>query len=106
MGATDGNALAAGTAYAKKQGWTTVDKGIIGGAKIISQKWINQGEISQSTLYEMRWNPIYPGVKQYATDIKWAEKQAKFLYKQVKTLQEINKEYQPQFIIPRYRKEI
>ncbi len=54
---------------------------------------------------KMRWNPIHPGVKQYATDIKWAQKQADKIYKHIKLITEINNGFQPKFVIPRYRQE-
>lgn len=49
-----------------------MDEAIDGGAKWISNKFINNKINQQNTLYKMRWNPSNPGVKQYATAINWA----------------------------------
>lgn len=74
--AVDSDPLGQGAAYAYKMGWTTPEKAIIGGAKYISDEYINNDVYKQDTLYEMRWNPASPGRHQYATDIAWATKQA------------------------------
>lgn len=74
--AVDSDPLGQGAAYAYKMGWTTPEKAIMGGAKFISDEYINNYEYKQDTLYEMRWNPASPGRHQYATDIAWATKQA------------------------------
>ena len=58
-------------------GWTSVEKAIEGGAKWISENYINNSKYGQNTLYKMRWNPEKPAEHQYATDIAWASKQAK-----------------------------
>ena len=50
-------------------------KSIIGGAKWIAGNYINHPTYQQDTLYKMRWNPLQPGIHQYATDIGWAFKQ-------------------------------
>lgn len=76
IGALDSDPVGGGAQYAYNQGWTTVDAAIRGGAKWISENYINCG---QNTLYKMRWNPDRPGVHQYATDVAWASKQAKTL---------------------------
>ncbi|MGO1371973.1 MAG: N-acetylglucosaminidase [Senegalia sp. (in: firmicutes)] len=75
IGAFDSNPLMGGAIRAYKEGWDTPAKAIIGGAKFINNGYISRG---QDTLYKMRWNPDNPGVHQYATDIGWAIKQAKF----------------------------
>ncbi|RIW39090.1 hypothetical protein D3H55_01695 [Bacillus salacetis] len=68
--------------YAYKQGWFSVEDAIIGGAKFIGETYIYHPDYRQNTLYEMRWNPFaveqtgWPA-HQYATDIGWADKQAK-----------------------------
>lgn len=59
--------------FAKKKGWTTPEKAIIGGAEFVRKDYIAQ---RQNTLYRMRWNPKKPGTHQYATDIRWASHQA------------------------------
>ncbi|MDW4233263.1 GW dipeptide domain-containing protein [Staphylococcus saprophyticus] len=69
IGAVDSDAVKQGFATAKNNGWNTVKKAIVGGAKFIAVSYINQG---QNTLYKMRWNPENPGVHQYATDVAWA----------------------------------
>lgn len=69
--------------FARKRGWTTPAKGIMGGAKFVRQDFINKG---QNTLYRMRWNPKAPATHQYATDINWCRHQAEniaFYYKKI-----------------------
>ena len=59
-------------------GWGVMNaKAIEGGAKWISENYINNSKYGQNTLYKMRWNPEKPAEHQYATDIAWASKQAK-----------------------------
>lgn len=77
IGAVDADPVNGGAEYAYRQGWTTVDAAIKGGAEWISKNYIKNG---QNTLYKMRWNPDRPGTHQYATDVAWASKQAKTLY--------------------------
>uniref|UniRef100_UPI0036D3DD6A N-acetylglucosaminidase n=1 Tax=Pantoea sp. sgz302252 TaxID=3341827 RepID=UPI0036D3DD6A len=79
IGALDGKAVSTGAQYAFKQGWTSPEKAIEGGAKWISDKFVNGG--GQNTLYKMRWNPAAPGTHQYATDINWAVAQTKSIKK-------------------------
>ena len=86
IAAFDSNPLANGISYAKKAGWNSISKAIIGGAKFIGQDYIKAG---QNTLYKMRWNPNNPGTHQYATDINWANSNAQYLkqlYDQIKTV--------------------
>ncbi|UNB45550.1 glucosaminidase domain-containing protein [Staphylococcus coagulans] len=59
--------------FARRHGWTSPAKAIIGGAKFVREGYINQG---QNTLYRMRWNPKNPGYHQYATAIEWCQFQA------------------------------
>lgn len=69
--------------FARKRGWTTPAKGIMGGAKFVRQDFINKG---QNTLYRMRWNPKHPATHQYATDINWCRHQASniaYYYKKI-----------------------
>nr|CAC83649.1 putative autolysin [Staphylococcus cohnii] len=73
IGAVDKDPVKQGFATAKNNGWDTVKKAIVGGAKFIANSYINQG---QNTLYKMRWNPDNPGVHQYATDVAWASHNA------------------------------
>lgn len=76
INAYDSNPVESGSSRAYEQGWTSVDKAIMGGAQWISEKYINNAEGRQNTLYKMRWNPDMPGEHQYATDISWAVKQS------------------------------
>lgn len=76
IGAYDGSALQSGAARAYREGWTSVESAITGGAKWISEHYINSAMTRQNTLYKMLWNPEKPGYHQYATDIAWAVKQA------------------------------
>ncbi len=73
IGAYDSDPIACGKKYAYKQGWTTPEKAIIGGAKWISENYINTDH-EQNTLYKMRWN-YETRDHQYATDVGWARKQ-------------------------------
>lgn len=77
IGAYDATALKSGSERAYKEGWTTPEKAIIGGAKFIGEMYVNHPTYKQNTLYKMRWNPANPGKHQYATDIGWAVKQTK-----------------------------
>ncbi|MGM9936340.1 MAG: Ig-like domain-containing protein [Candidatus Ornithomonoglobus sp.] len=79
IGAYDAGAVLYGSQYAYSMGWTTVDAAIDGGARWISENYINNPDYRQNTLYKMRWNPDSPGTHQYATDIEWASAQAKML---------------------------
>lgn len=81
IGAYDSNPEKFGSERAYKEGWFTPDLAIIGGAKWISEGYINNPVNKQDTLYKMRWNPASPGVHQYATDIGWAYKQTNSLNK-------------------------
>src|SRR5699024_585464 len=64
-----------GSERAYELGWFTPEAAIIGGAEWISSSYINNKTYQQDTLYKMRWNPVTPGIHQYATDIAWAKKQ-------------------------------
>ncbi len=79
IGAFDSDAVKYGSEYAYSMGWTSVDAAIDGGARWISENYINNTSFRQNTLYKMRWNPDSPGDHQYATDIDWATAQAKTL---------------------------
>lgn len=76
IGAYDGMQESAGSRKAYNEGWTSVESAIDGGAKWISEHYINSVGGRQNTLYKMRWNPENPGEHQYATDVGWAVKQA------------------------------
>lgn len=76
IGAYDANPVGNGSQRAYNQGWTSVEAAIKGGAKWISENYVNSLDGRQNTLYKMLWNPENPGTHQYATDIGWAVKQA------------------------------
>ena len=76
IGAYDANPVGNGSQRAYNQGWTSVESAIKGGAKWISENYVNSLDGRQNTLYKMLWNPENPGTHQYATDIGWAVKQA------------------------------
>lgn len=80
IGAVDSAPLKGGSERAYQEGWFTPEKAIIGGAKFIGEKYVNNPEFKQNTLYKMRWNPEQPGKHQYATDIGWAVKQVPQIY--------------------------
>lgn len=82
IGAYDNNPNYSMT-FARKRGWTTPAKAIMGGASFVRKDYINKG---QNTLYRIRWNPKHPATHQYATAIEWAQHQAitiNNLYKQI-----------------------
>lgn len=87
VGAYDNSAVASGARYAYNAGWTTPEKAIYGGAKFISENYINHATFEQDTLYEMRWNPGSPSKHQYATDVAWATKQAVWMENVYKTFE-------------------
>ena len=76
IGAFDYSALSSGSQRAYREGWTSVERAISGGAEWISKYYVNSADGRQNTLYKMLWNPDDPGVHQYATDVGWAVKQA------------------------------
>ncbi|MCP1288347.1 N-acetylglucosaminidase [Mammaliicoccus sciuri] len=90
IGAFDSNPNYAIT-FARNQGWNTISKAIIGGAKFIRSNYISKG---QKTLYRMRWNPKSPAIHQYATDIRWANHQATTIYNYYKKIGSKGKYFQ------------
>lgn len=77
IAAYDGSVVSSGSKKAYQEGWTSPAAAIRGGAKWISEHYINAADGSrQNTLYKMRWNPDNPGVHLYAGDIAWATTQA------------------------------
>lgn len=76
IGAVDGRAIRKGVQYAYAMGWTTREKAIEGGVEWIAKNYIHNTVYRQNTLYKMRWNPVAPGEHQYASDVRWAMKQA------------------------------
>ncbi|WP_414051179.1 glucosaminidase domain-containing protein [Macrococcus animalis] len=81
--ATDNNVELGGIAYAKQNGWDSASKAIIGGAKYVREAYIDKG---QRTLHQMRWNPENTATHQYATDVRWAQKNATTIARLYKTL--------------------
>lgn len=61
-----------GVRLAYEQGWITLDSAIAGGAKWLSENYINNENNKQNTLYKMRWNPESPTEHQYTRDVAWA----------------------------------
>jgi len=99
IGAIDGAANKEGAIRAYKEGWTSIEKAINGGAKFVANQYIASGGnryTGQDTLYKMRWHP--EGMEklgsnsyhQYATDIKWATKQTTNLKKYYDLLEQYN----------------
>ena len=76
IGAFDSDAVGTGSKKAYNEGWTTPDAAIMGGAKWISENYINSPTNRQNTLYKMRWNPDNPANHLYAGDIAWATTQS------------------------------
>ncbi|HCX9422769.1 TPA: glucosaminidase domain-containing protein [Staphylococcus aureus] len=96
IAAYDNDPLREGIKYAKQAGWDTVSKAIVGGAKFIGNSYVKAG---QNTLYKMRWNPAHPGTHQYATDIDWANINAKIIKGYYDKIGEVGK----YFDIPQYK---
>lgn len=97
IGAIDSNPTASGAKTAFNNGWFTPEAAIIGGAKWISDRYVNNSR-NQNTLYKMRFNPANPGTMQYATDIDWAVKQTRSLNNIYSTMEV----YSATFDVPRY----
>ncbi|WP_027623591.1 glucosaminidase domain-containing protein [Clostridium lundense] len=89
-----------GSEYAYSQKWFTPEAAIIGGAKFIAEKYVNNPKEKRDTLYKMKWNPFAPGSYQYATDIGWAYKQVQ----NIKTLLAQCKNPTLVFEVPVYKK--
>ncbi|MBS4538836.1 SH3 domain-containing protein, partial [Clostridium sp. D2Q-11] len=98
IGAYDSNPIGGGSEYAYKAGWFTPSQAIIGGAKFISERYVNNPTYKQDTLYKMKWNPNNPTSHQYATDIGWAYKQTS----SIKRLYDLCTDYALKFEIPKY----
>lgn len=100
IGAYDATALKSGSERAYNEGWDTPEKAIIGGAKFVSENYINRPGNNQNTLYEMKWNPMKTYVwHQYATDIDWANKQVS----NIKKYYDLVSNYTLYYDIPRYK---
>jgi type VI secretion system secreted protein VgrG len=96
--AYDSDPVRQGAQFAYEMGWTTPEKAIEGGAKWISEQYINNPNYKQNTLYKMRWNPQSPGTHQYATDISWAVSQTQA----IKAMYDNFENAQLKFDIPSY----
>lgn len=99
IGAIDQCPNECGSERAYQEGWFTPEAAIVGGAKFISERYINHPTYKQDTLYKMRWNPDQPGVHQYATDIGWAVKQVNRMYEMYQLLDN----YSLYFDVPVYK---
>ncbi len=99
IAAYDDSPTKSGSEYAYKQGWTTPEKAIVGGAEFIGKNYINNATYKQDTLYKMRWNSDNPGVHQYATDVGWASKQVN----RMKSLYDLLDSYEMYFEVPIYK---
>ncbi|MGM9973690.1 MAG: N-acetylglucosaminidase [Clostridiaceae bacterium] len=82
IGAIDSNPIGGGAATAYRNGWTSIEQAIKGGARWLSENYIHSSRFGQNqyTLYMMRWNTnnyINPTKNviwhQYATDISWTD---------------------------------
>ncbi|KAF0819031.1 hypothetical protein KIS4809_2323 [Bacillus sp. ZZV12-4809] len=101
IGAYDQDPEKLGAQFAYEQGWTSVEKAIVGGARFVSVNYIHSG---QDTLYKMRWNPngmVDKGYAnhQYASDVGWAAKQTKKMAQMYSNLTQ----YTQLFDVPVYR---
>ena len=81
IGAYDYSAVSTGSQRAYNEGWTSPEAAIMGGAKYISESYVNSAENRQNTIYKMRWNPDAPGMHLYAGDVAWAVAQTAILEK-------------------------
>jgi len=119
IGAYDSSPYSGGASYAIRNGWDSVDKAILGGAKWIVENYIYRqvyyptyqrngvtySNYNQPTLYAMKWDYEYSnrhgvyGWHQYATDHLWARKIARMMgdfYNSQKFTPSLS------YIIPRY----
>ncbi|MEY8762711.1 MULTISPECIES: glucosaminidase domain-containing protein [Clostridium] len=83
IGAGGKDPIRGGTDTAYRNGWSTPEKAIEGGASWLASQYINNPSYNQDTLYKMRWNPANSGQHQYATDIAWAYKQIPNIMKSI-----------------------
>lgn len=102
IGAFNSAPVELGSEKAYKEGWFSVEKAIIGGAKWISDNYINSPRYNQNTLYKMRYNIPGPVWHQYATDVGWAYKQIKVIDEAMKFVRKIDKTTL-EFDIPHYK---
>lgn len=94
IAAYDGSVVYSGSRKAYSEGWTSPAAAIKGGAKWISENYINSAENRQNTLYKMRWNPANPGVHLYAGDCAWATTQAVIMERLIKAFPDASMAYE------------
>ncbi|MFI3209507.1 MAG: SH3 domain-containing protein [Peptostreptococcaceae bacterium] len=70
IGAIDQTANVSGAEAAYSNGWTSIEKTIMGSAQWISQNYVNSSKYNQNTIYKMKFNYDYTW-HQYATDVNW-----------------------------------
>lgn len=91
IGAWDVNANLWGAQKAYTEKWFTVDEAIMGGAKWISEGYINRPNNNQNTLFKMRFNFPEKMEHEYATDLGWSQKQAARIKAQIESYEATNK---------------
>lgn len=102
IGNTDAEVITNGINYAKKQGWDTLEKGIIGGINFISSEYIKKG---QNTLYLQKFdvessaNGLY--WHQYMQNLMAAQSEGAKLRNTYEKINAINSSHT--FIIPVYK---
>lgn len=94
IAAYDGSVVYSGSRKAYAEGWTSPAAAIKGGAKWISENYINSAENRQNTLYKMRWNPANPGVHLYAGDCAWATTQSVIMERLIKEFPDASMAYE------------
>jgi len=77
IGAINADPNKYGSERAYSEAWFTVHDAIVGGAKFVREKYIDEG---QDTLYKMKWDPDQPTNHQYATHVMWALIQARKIH--------------------------
>ena len=78
--AVDSNPNGEGAKFAFESGWTSINAAIEGGAKWISDNYVNNSKYNQNTIFKMKWDTVY-GWHQYATDAEWANKISAYIEK-------------------------
>jgi len=90
IGAYDSNPELWGAQKAYELKWFTIEDAIVGGAKWISDGYLNRTAGSQNTLFKMRYNFPDNMIHQYATDVAWAKSQSGFIKTQVDAYNKAN----------------
>ena len=65
--------------FAYEQGWNTMEKSIVEGAKWISKEYVHHPARTQNTFYKMAWDPSDRSLNAFSSDIAWATRQGKKL---------------------------